>query len=130
VVRSGLLLNLAVTAAVAVAVQLLAEPLICMFDGTSPEVIRCGVQYLRTCCSINSLIYAAMYTLDSFAIGVGAAHVAMVNALLDAVVVRRCRGPPASGMAAGVSPLSGLFRDLSGPGPFAHPACSCGAGLL
>lgn len=35
VVRSGLLLNLAVTAAVAVAVQLLAEPLICMFDGTS-----------------------------------------------------------------------------------------------
>lgn len=88
VVRSGLLLNLVVTAAVVVVVQLLAEPLICMFDGTSPEVIRCGVQYLRTCCSINSLIYAAMYTLDSFAIGVGAAHVAMVNALLDAVVVR------------------------------------------
>lgn len=88
VVWSGLLLNLSVTAAVVVVVQLLAEPLICMFDGTSPEVIRCGVQYLRTCCSINSLIYAAMYTLDSFAIGVGAAHVAMVNALLDAVVVR------------------------------------------
>ena len=88
VVRSGLLLNLVVTAAVVVVVQLLAEPLICMFDGTSPEVIRCGVQYLRACCSINSLIYAAMYTLDSFAIGVGAAHVAMVNALLDAVVVR------------------------------------------
>ena len=37
---------------------------------------------------VNSLVYAAMYTLDSFAIGVGAAHVAMVNALLDAVVVR------------------------------------------
>ena len=88
VVWSGLLLNLVVTAAVVAVVQLLAEPLICMFDGTSPEVIRCGVQYLRTCCSINSLIYAAMYTLDSFAIGVGAAHVAMVNALLDAVVVR------------------------------------------
>ena len=88
VVWSGLLLNLVVTAAVVVVVQLLAEPLICMFDGTSPEVIRCGVQYLRICCSINSLIYAVMYTLDSFAIGVGAAHVAMVNALLDAVVVR------------------------------------------
>ena len=29
-----------------------------------------------------------MYTLASCAIGVGAAHVAMVNALLDAVVVR------------------------------------------
>lgn len=88
VVRSGLLLNLAVTAAVVVAVQLLAEPLICLFDSTSSEVIRDGVLYLRICCSVNSLVYAAMYTLDSFAIGVGAAHVAMINALLDAVFVR------------------------------------------
>ena len=88
VVRSGLVLNLAVTAAVVVMVQLLAEPLICLFDSTSPEVIRVGVLYLRLCCGVNSLVYAAMYTLDSFAIGVGAAHVAMVNALLDAVVVR------------------------------------------
>ena len=29
-----------------------------------------------------------MYTLDSFAIGVGAANIAMINALLDAVIVR------------------------------------------
>lgn len=88
IVQSGLLLNLAVTTAVVVAVQLLAEPLICLFDNASPEVIRVGVLYLRLCCGVNSLAYAAMYTLDSFAIGVGAAHVAMVNALLDAVVVR------------------------------------------
>ncbi len=88
VARSGLLLNLAVTAAVVVTVQFLAEPLIRLFDSTSPEVIRVGVLYLRLCCGVNSLVYAAMYTLDSFAIGVGAAHVAMVNALLDAVVVR------------------------------------------
>ena len=88
IVRSGLLLNLAVTTAVIVTVQLLAEPLICLFDSTSSEVVRDGVLYLRICCGVNSLIYAAMYTLDSFAIGVGAAHVAMVNALLDAVIVR------------------------------------------
>lgn len=88
VVRSGLLLNLAVTAAVVVTVQFLAEPLIRLFDSTSPEVIRVGVLYLRLCCGVNSLVYAAMYTLDSFAIGVGAAHVAMANALLDTVVVR------------------------------------------
>ena len=88
VVRSGLLLNLAVTAAVVVTVQFLAEPFIRLFDSTSPEVIRVGVLYLRLCCGVNSLVYAAMYTLDSFAIGVGSAHVAMVNALLDTVVVR------------------------------------------
>ena len=51
-------------------------------------IFAVGVLYLRLCCGVNSLVYAAMYTLDSFAIGVGAAHVAMVNALLDAVVVR------------------------------------------
>lgn len=44
--------------------------------------------YLRICCSINSLVYAVMYTLDSFAIGVGSANMAMCNAILDAMVVR------------------------------------------
>lgn len=44
--------------------------------------------YLRICCSVNSLVYAVMYTFDSFAIGAGAANIAMCNALLDAVVVR------------------------------------------
>ena len=34
------------------------------------------------------MVYAVMYTLDSFAIGIGSANVAMVNALLDAVIVR------------------------------------------
>jgi len=47
-----------------------------------------GVLYLRICCGINSLIYAVMYTFDSFAIGIGSANVAMINALLDAVFVR------------------------------------------
>ena len=59
-----------------------------LFGSTTPEVVNDGVYYLRVCCSINSLIYAVMYTLDSFAIGVGAANVAMINALLDAVIVR------------------------------------------
>ena len=57
VVRSGLLLNLAATAAVVMMVQLLAEPLIRLFDSTSPEVIRVGVLYLRLCCGVNSLVY-------------------------------------------------------------------------
>ena len=59
-----------------------------LFEPESREVIKDGVLYLRMCCGINSLIYAAMYTFDSFAIGVGSANVAMINALLDAVFVR------------------------------------------
>ena len=59
-----------------------------LFEPESAEVIKDGILYLRMCCGINSLIYAVMYTFDSFAIGVGSANVAMINALLDAVFVR------------------------------------------
>ena len=88
VVKISLLMNVAVTLVVVIGIQLFAKPLILLFGSTSPEVVNDGVYYLRICCGINSLIYAAMYTLDSFAIGVGAANVAMINALLDAVIVR------------------------------------------
>lgn len=88
VVKIGLLLNISVTLVVVIGVQVFAEQLILLFGSTSAEVINDGVYYLRVCCGVNSLIYAAMYTLDSFAIGVGAANIAMVNALLDAVIVR------------------------------------------
>lgn len=88
VVKIGLLLNVSVTLVVVIGVQVFAEQLILLFGSTSAEVINDGVYYLRICCGANSLIYAVMYTLDSFAIGVGAANIAMLNALLDAVIVR------------------------------------------
>ena len=87
VVKISLVMNVAVTLVAVIGVQLFAEPLILLF-GSTPETVNNGVYYLRICCSVNSLIYAAKYTLDSFAIGVGAANVAMINALLDAVIVR------------------------------------------
>lgn len=85
--KTGLRLNLTVTLVVVAAVQLLAEPLVRLFDD-SEQVVRDGVLYLRLCCGANSLVYAAMYTLDSFAIGVGAPKVALLNALLDALLIR------------------------------------------
>ena len=80
VVKISLLMNVAVTLVVVISIQIFAKPLILLFGSTSPEVVNDGVYYLRICCGFNSLIYAAMYTLDSFAIGVGAANVAMINA--------------------------------------------------
>lgn len=87
-VKIGLVLNLVVTLAVVALVQVFAEPMIALFDHTSAEVAKNGVLYLRICCGVNSLIYAVMYTFDSFAIGVGSANIALVNALLEAVIVR------------------------------------------
>ena len=79
--NTGLCLNLAITAVAVLFVQIFAGPIIRLFDPVSPEVTRDGILYLRICCGLNSLIYGAMYTFDSFAIGVGSANVAMVNAI-------------------------------------------------
>lgn len=86
--QSGLWINIFVTLMVIVLVQIFAEDIIMLFDSASADVIEQGILYLRICCGVNSLIYAVMYTVDSFSIGVGSANVAMCNALLDAVVVR------------------------------------------
>lgn len=87
-VKCGLWLNVVITFSVVIIIQIFSESIIMMFDPASPEVIKEGVMYLRICCGINSLIYAVMYTFDSFAIGIGSANVAMFNAILDALVVR------------------------------------------
>ena len=86
--KCGLWMNLAVTFVVMIVVQLFCESIIRLFHPADTDVIIHGVMYLRICCSLNSLIYAVMYTLDSFAIGIGSANIAMCNALLDAVAVR------------------------------------------
>lgn len=86
--KTGLRLNLVITFAVMLLIQIFARPIMMLFDPVNTEVIEDGILYLRMCCGLNSLVYAAMYTFDSFAIGIGSANIAMINALLDAVVVR------------------------------------------
>lgn len=86
--RYGLLINTFATFLTVVLVQIFAEAIIMLFDPAGTEVITEGVMYLCICCSINSLVYAVMYTLDSFAIGAGSANIAMCNAFWDAVIVR------------------------------------------
>ena len=58
-----------------------------LFD-PNPAVVAAGVTYLRICCSVNFAFYAAMYLFDSLATGVGAAGLAMGNAMLHSVVMR------------------------------------------
>lgn len=86
--HTGLKLNILLTFIVTILVQIFAKSIIMLFNPSSTEVIADGILYLRKCCGINSLVYAAMYTLDSFSVGIGSANIAMVNTLLDAVVVR------------------------------------------
>ena len=85
--RWGLALSLALCGVTVVLFQLFAGPMVALFD-PDPAVVAAGVTYLRICCSVNFIFYTAMYTFDSFATGVGAAGLAMGNALLHSVVMR------------------------------------------
>ncbi len=84
----GLGLNCVLTSLTVVIVQLLAGPIIMLFDPSSPAVVENGILYLRICCSINCLFYVTMYTFDSYATGIGQATFAMLNSLLESVVMR------------------------------------------
>ena len=86
--RAALKLNILITALVVAAVQISARPLMAFFNPHEPEVIQAGVSYLRICCSLGVLIYAAMYTFNSLVIGAGAASMAMFNSLLDSLIMR------------------------------------------
>ena len=116
-VRSGLLLSLGATALLTALVQLAAAPIIALFEPENAAVTAEGVRYLRICCSVNGLIYAAMYVFDSFAIGSGASWVAMCNAMLDAALLRL----PLCWLLA-FPPRPGPRRHLLGPG-VSPPSC-------
>jgi putative MATE family efflux protein len=86
--KVGLKINLLVTFICVIIVQVFAKQLIMLFEPNNPEVVNFGVLYLRICCSFGSLIYAIMYSYNSFAVGIGNVNLAMMNTLLDTVVIR------------------------------------------
>jgi putative MATE family efflux protein len=86
--KAGVRLTLLATFVTVVIVQIFAKQLVALFAPSSPEVITAGVEYLKICCFINAVFYAVMYCFNSFAVGVGSANIAMVNALLDTVFIR------------------------------------------
>lgn len=85
--RAGLVMGMLASAVTAALVFFWAGPMVAFFD-EEPAVVAAGITYLRICCSVNCVVYAAMYVLDSFAVGVGCPSFAMVNALLHSVVMR------------------------------------------
>lgn len=120
--RAGLAVSVGATAAVVLLVQALAPQLVALF-ADDPEAVAAGVLYLRACCSANSLAYAAMYALDSFAQATRAPRLAAVNALLDAVVVR-------VGLAVLLVPVLGYPGILAAQALSPVLPCAVGAAYL
>jgi len=87
IARKGIMVSLLFTGIFLVFIHLLIRPFLGFFSSDA-EVIELGVLYLRICCSVNFIPYVVMYALDSFATGVGAPVLAMINSLLHSVVIR------------------------------------------
>lgn len=85
--RKGLKAGLVFTAAFLLALHLVLRPFLYFFS-PDPEVVNHAILYLRICCSVNFLPYTIMYILDSFAVGVGSPVFAMLNSLLQSLVLR------------------------------------------
>jgi putative MATE family efflux protein len=85
--KAGICIGVAATAVSVILIQAFVGPLLSLFC-EDRAVVSGGVEYLRICCSVNCLVYAAMYVLDCFAFGAGDALFSMSNALLHSVVVR------------------------------------------
>ncbi|WP_308009430.1 MATE family efflux transporter [uncultured Fusobacterium sp.] len=88
VVKTGIKIGFLLTLITVIFVQLTAEKLVTIFEKENQGIITEGVKYLRICCSVNSLIYSAMYIYDSFAIGVGNSFLAMLNSFLDSIIIK------------------------------------------
>lgn len=87
IARKGIMVSLLFTGIFLAFIHLFIRPFLGFFSSDT-EVIELGILYLRICCSVNFIPYVAMYVLDSFATGVGAPVLAMVNSLLHSVVIR------------------------------------------
>ena len=87
IARKGILVSLLFTGVFLTLMHLLIRPFLGLFS-SDVEVIELGILYLRICCSANFIPYVVMYVLDSFATGVGAPALAMVNSLLHSIVIR------------------------------------------
>jgi putative MATE family efflux protein len=85
--RWGIAVALIAVSCAVLPVQLFTRAVVSGFN-SDPAVIHEGVRYLRIACSLNFLVYAVMYVLDSFATGAGDSSFAMVNAMLHSVVMR------------------------------------------
>ena len=88
VFKAGLGMSLMTTGLLAFLVQLFANHIVESFGVAERELVDAGILYLRICCSVNCLFYVAMYTLDAFAVGAGAAKLALFNSILDSLALR------------------------------------------
>ncbi|EDS72699.1 MATE efflux family protein [Anaerofustis stercorihominis DSM 17244] len=86
-VKAGIIYTLISSFLLIVLIQIFSYEIIELFN-KDINIIKEGIIYLRICCSINFVAYGIMYTLDSFMTGLGDSFIAMLNSILQSVIIR------------------------------------------
>lgn len=84
-VISALFFNILTTAFAIIFIHLFAKNIINIFYSGNEKTINDIIFYLRVCASFNGIIYALMYMLDSFLIGIQKSYLSFINAVIDSL---------------------------------------------
>ncbi|WP_028330995.1 MATE family efflux transporter [Brachyspira alvinipulli] len=85
IVVFGIFFNILITAAAIIFIHLFAIDIISLFYSGDEKTVNDAVFYLRICASFNGIIYAVMYILDSFLIGMQKSYLSFINSFIDSI---------------------------------------------
>ena len=77
--------NVITTITVIIFIHLFVRNIISVFYNGDEKTVNDIIFYLRVCASFNGIIYAVMYILDSFLIGIQKSYLSFINSFIDSL---------------------------------------------
>lgn len=77
--------NVITTITVIIFIHLFVRNIISVFYKGDEKTVNDIIFYLRVCASFNGIIYAVMYILDSFLIGIQKSYLSFINSFIDSL---------------------------------------------
>ena len=87
-VKFSIVFNITITMIVILFIHIFARNIISIFYNGEEKVINDIIYYLRVCASFNGAIYALMYMLDSFLIGIQKSYITFINSFIDSIIFK------------------------------------------
>ncbi|WP_418235250.1 hypothetical protein [Brachyspira pulli] len=87
-VKFSIVFDITSTMIVILFIHVFARNIISIFYSGEEKVINDIIYYLRVCASFNGAIYALMYMLDSFLIGIQKSYITFINSFIDSIIFK------------------------------------------
>ena len=87
-VKFSIVFDITSTMIVILFIHVFARNIISIFYSGEEKVINDIIYYLKVCASFNGAIYALMYMLDSFLIGIQKSYITFINSFIDSIIFK------------------------------------------